>query len=202
MKNHLFCIQELLARGEEQELSAYLEDLNTRLFKNAGDISLGNDIADAICWEKARLAEEKGIRITADGKISSKAEILPADICTIFANALDNALEDLEDSGLVNPWIHIGIQNQGNLLCLVFENPVTDSTVLPAEGKTSKNPKHHQGLGLSNIRQAAEKYQGDSGQRSSLRKTAGSFVWKFFYRPELSIHNKITAVHNKIIAKT
>ena len=160
MKNHLFCIQELLARGEEQELSAYLEDLNTRLFKNAGDISLGNDIADAICWEKARLAEEKGIRITADGKISSKAEILPADICTIFANALDNALEDLEDSGLVNPWIHIGIQNQGNLLCLVFENPVTDSTVLPAEGKTSKNPKHHQGLGLSNIRQAAEKYQG------------------------------------------
>ena len=85
MKNHLFCIQELLARGEEQELSAYLEDLNTRLFKNAGDISLGNDIADAICWEKARLAEEKGIRITADGKISSKAEILPADICTIFA---------------------------------------------------------------------------------------------------------------------
>ena len=42
----------------------------------------------------------------------------------------------------------------------VFENPVTDSTVLPAEGKTSKNPKHHQGLGLSNIRQAAEKYQG------------------------------------------
>ena len=65
MKNHLFCIQELLARGEEQELSAYLEDLNTRLFKNAGDISLGNDIADAICWEKARLAEEKGIRITA-----------------------------------------------------------------------------------------------------------------------------------------
>ncbi len=160
MKNHLFCIQELLARGEEQELSAYLEDLNTRLFKNAGDISLGNDIADAICWEKARLAEEKGIRITADGKISSKAEILPADICTIFANALDNALEYLEDSGLVNPWIHIGIQNQGNLLCLVFENPVTDSTVLPAEGKTSKNPKHHQGLGLSNIRQAAEKYQG------------------------------------------
>ncbi len=160
MKNHLFCIQELLARGEEQELSAYLEELNIRLSKNTGDISLGNDIADAICWEKARLAEERGIRITADGKISSKAEILPTDICTIFANALDNALEYLEDSGLVNPWIHIGIQNQGNLLCLVFENPVTDSTVLSAEGKTSKNPKLHQGLGLSNIRQAAEKYQG------------------------------------------
>ena len=77
-----------------------------------------------------------------------------------LCNALDNALEYLKDSGLVNPWIHIGIQNQGNLLCLVFENPVTDSTVLPAEGKTSKNPKRHQGLGLSNIRQAAEKYQG------------------------------------------
>ena len=160
MKNHLFCIQDLLARGEEQELSAYLEDLNTRLSKNTGDISLGNDIADAICWEKGRLAEEKGIRITADGKIPSKAEILPADICTIFANALDNALEYLEDSGLADPWIHIGVQNQGNLLCLVFENPVTDSAVLPAEGKTSKSPKRHQGLGLSNIRQSAEKYQG------------------------------------------
>ncbi len=50
-----------------------------------------------------------------------KAKILPTDICTIFANALDNALEYLENSGLANPWIHIGIQNQGNLLCLVFE---------------------------------------------------------------------------------
>ena len=160
MKNHLFCIQDLLSRGEKRELAAYLEELNTRLSKNAGDISLGNEIADAICWEKARLAEEKGIRITADGKISSKAEILPTDICTIFANALDNALEYLENSGLANPWIHIGIQNQGNLLCLVFENPVADNIVLPAEGKTTKNPQHHQGLGLSNIRQAAERYQG------------------------------------------
>lgn len=160
MKNHLFCIQDLLSRGEKQELAAYLEELNTRLSKNAGDISLGNEIADAICWEKARLAEEKGIRITADGKISSKAEILPTDICTIFANALDNALEYLENSGLANPWIHIGIQNQGNLLCLVFENPVADNIVLPVEGKTTKNPQHHQGLGLSNIRQAAERYQG------------------------------------------
>ncbi len=160
MKNHLFCIQDLLSRGEKQELAAYLEELNTRLSKNAGDISLGNEIADAICWEKARLAEEKGIRITADGKISSKAKILPTDICTIFANALDNALEYLENSGLANPWIHIGIQNQGNLLCLVFENPVADNIVLPVEGKTTKNPQHHQGLGLSNIRQAAERYQG------------------------------------------
>lgn len=160
MKNHLFCIQDLLSRGEKRELAAYLEELNTRLSKNAGDISLGNEIADAICWEKARLAEEKGIRITADGKISSKAEILPTDICTIFANALDNALEYLENSGLANPWIHIGIQNQGNLLCLVFENPVADNIVLPVEGKTTKNPQHHQGLGLSNIRQAAERYQG------------------------------------------
>lgn len=160
MKNHLFCIQDLLSRGEKQGLAAYLEELNTRLSKNAGDISLGNEIADAICWEKARLAKEKGIRITADGKISSKAEILPTDICTIFANALDNALEYLENSGLANPWIHIGIQNQGNLLCLVFENPVADNIVLPAEGKTTKNPQHHQGLGLSNIRQAAERYQG------------------------------------------
>ena len=160
MKNHLFCIQDLLSRGEKQDLAAYLEELNIRLSKNAGDLSLGNEIADAICWEKARLAEEKGIRITADGKISSKAEILPTDICTIFANALDNALEYLENSGLANPWIHIGIQNQRNLLCLVFENPVTDNIVLPAEGKTTKNPQHHQGLGLSNIRQAVERYQG------------------------------------------
>ncbi len=41
MKNHLFCIQDLLSRGEKQELAAYLEELNTRLSKNAGDISLG-----------------------------------------------------------------------------------------------------------------------------------------------------------------
>lgn len=160
MKNHLFCIQELLTRGEEKELASYLEELNTRLSKSSGEISLGNEIADAICWEKARLASEKNIQVTADGRFPSDAEIQLADICIIFANALDNALEFLEDSGLSHPWIHIGIQNQGNLLCLIFENPVTDSVSLPVEGKTSKNHLQHQGLGLSNIREAAERYQG------------------------------------------
>ena len=60
MKNHLFCIQELLARGEEQELSAYLEELNIRLSKNTGDISLGNDIADAICWKRHGWPKKEG----------------------------------------------------------------------------------------------------------------------------------------------
>ena len=180
MKNHLFCIQDLLSRGEKQELAAYLEELNTRLSKNAGDISLGNEIADAICWEKARLAEEKGIRITADGKISSKAKILPTDICTIFANALDNALEYLENSGLANPWIHIGIQNQRNLLCLVFENPVTDLD-FPISARLQKDTR------------------GLFGQKFPLNKTTKSFAWRFFYKSEISVRNKISAIHNKKI---
>ena len=160
MKNHLFCIQDLLSRGEKEELEAYLEKLNAGLSKKAGEISLGNPLANAICWEKARIAAEKGFSITADGKISPKAVLQPIDICTIFANALDNALESLEETGLSAPWIHIGIQNQGSLLCLVFENPVPEEFALPKEGKTSKNPQYHQGIGLSNIRQTAEKYQG------------------------------------------
>lgn len=59
MKNHLFCIQDLLSRGEKEELEAYLEKLNAGLSKKAGEISLGNPLADAICWEKPALPLKK-----------------------------------------------------------------------------------------------------------------------------------------------
>ena len=41
--------------------------------------------------------------------------------------------------------------------------------------------------------------RGLSGQKFPLNKTAKSFAWRFFYKPEISVRNKIPAIHNKKI---
>ncbi|OUP68374.1 hypothetical protein B5F10_20495 [Anaerotruncus colihominis] len=46
------------------------------------------------------------------------------DLCTIFANALDNALEAVKD--LEEKWIDIRIRQQWRMLFITFRNPTEE----------------------------------------------------------------------------
>ena len=69
------------------------------------------------------------------------------DLCVIFANALDNAIQACQSGG-GTPSIRITGKRQGDFYMLTFENTCSDGPLPPA------------GTGLSNIRAAAEKYRG------------------------------------------
>lgn len=176
MKNHLNSMCYLAKEKKYHELEQYLEELGASVEHIDTELHCGNALADAICNEKNQLAIIKDISFEIEGKMPENSNIEPVDICTILSNALDNAIEAVENSNLEKRWIKLVITCQGDIIFLHFTNPVSEQQAETFHGitfhentfhekkfygKTSKKDKLNHGFGLQNIRLAAEKYGGE-----------------------------------------
>lgn len=167
MKNHYVVLSALAEEGRYTELREYLAQLGEKLSRSDVGIQCGNDIADAILNEKNRRAKEQGAVVEVEGRLPQDCGIEMLDICTIFSNALDNALEYLEGARLEEKWIRIKISGQGNMWLFRFENPVKeDVRILPSGvtgkgcGTTGEDDAGWHGFGTMNMERTAEKYMG------------------------------------------
>lgn len=145
----------------EEEVSAF-ENLN----------KTGNQVLDTILAAKVFHCRKNRIQITcvADGKLLDFMHV--TDICSIFGNALDNAIEHVvmipeEEKRL----IHVSVSAKRNFVFIKVEN-YCEAEIRMNEHKlisTTKTDKEHHGFGLLSIRAAAEKYGGtvDFGQQNN-----------------------------------
>lgn len=161
MKNHLQAMLYLARAEKYSELEKYLEDVSFAVMHIDQELHCGNYLADAICNEKNQVALRKGIAFEIEGKMSEDVKVEPVDICTIFANALDNAIEALESESQQSRWIKLLISCQGDIVYLRFTNPVLTDQKEPISKRTSKKDAQNHGFGLQNVRIAVEKYHGE-----------------------------------------
>ena len=124
------------------------------------EINCGHILAGSICTHKANIAAQKGIRLEVDGRIPEQIELMPVDLCTILSNALDNAIEAVENMEEELRFIRLEMSSQGKLLFFRFSNPVKkDADIAKLGVSTKKDIKNH-GFGLLNIKYVVEKYNG------------------------------------------
>ena len=135
-------------RGEtnEQKKEAWLDQIENELILSA----------------KLRKARQLDVRITcvADGALLNKLHV--TDICTIFGNALDNALESVVM--IPDPQkrlIHVSVSAQKNFIFINIANTLgTDLIESEDSLLTTKEDKKNHGYGLKGIRYAVGKYGG------------------------------------------
>lgn len=123
----------------------------------------GNSVLDTILGGKILQAKKMGVQITcvADGALLNFMHVM--DICTIFGNALDNALESV--IMLTDPQkrlIHVTVSAQRSFVSIQVLNYCEQEIKKEADGmpKTTKSDKKNHGFGLKSIRYAVEKYGG------------------------------------------
>ena len=83
----------------------------------------------------------------------------PEDVCVIFGNALDNAIEACGKVKTADKHIDVVmIQQEDEVFC-----KITNTTVAPIQStlKTTKADKENHGFGLLNIKRALEKYDSE-----------------------------------------
>ena len=113
--------------------------------------------------QKFFTAEKTNIQITcvADGKILDYIHVI--DICTIFGNALDNAIEHVvmipeKEKRL----IHVSVSQKKNFVFIKVEN-YCENEIIKNEHQlisTTKSDKQNHGFGLKSMIQTAQKYNG------------------------------------------
>lgn len=183
MKNHLICLRELAERGSTERVRSYIEELQENMEGAKTAISSGNEIADAVIGEKSAVAKSGGIEIRLDGRLPEELPVKATDLCVLFSNALDNALEALERMragsgektlGEGERWIEIRIRQQGQMLSLIFRNPAGSESIPPA-GRTEKEDAENHGFGTLNMLYTTRKYRGDLRRR--IEKEDGKTVF-------------------------
>ena len=159
MKNHLLGIQRL--SSDNEKLGQYISGLLDRTENYETLADTGNSMIDGLLSEKIRKASEEGIDITAAVDLRNTESISDMDLCTIFGNALDNAIEasmKVSDKGLRS--IMVKGMRRGGELILTVQNYYEGQLKRAAEGLLSSKAEPGHGLGLSSIRRAVENNGG------------------------------------------
>lgn len=159
MANHL----QTMAALPEPELQSYIGELIGSSSFSHGKAFCENRVVNIVLSSKAALMEQN--KISADMKLFVPQE-LPlenTDLCALFANSLDNAVEACRKLPEEKRRISVRARVEKGLFVLRVQNPENETghwkNGLPAT--TKPNAEKH-GFGLSGIRKIAEQYGGSA----------------------------------------
>ena len=165
LKNHIIALLGLLENKEWEKIENYLKNMEGSAALGTREEITGNRIVDVLLYQKRNIAEEKNIIWECDVHIPGICHINEFDLCVLFGNILDNAVEACErlqrgrsESGS-QPFINI----QGKMVkkCFFFflknSADMSDKNKVKSAGKA--NPEEH-GIGLLNISDVVHRYNG------------------------------------------
>lgn len=170
IKNHIGVMRELMNRGEYQEAENFLASMEGALGQLEQVCRTGNPVTDVIINEKYNQAAKENIFFKSEFYFPDTIRIDTFDISVILNNALENAMEAVKrehwEEGKQEKENHGEIRIRSfcrkHMFLIEVENTFTGTFSWTKEGLplSSKKDTFHHGLGLKNIRQAAEKYHG------------------------------------------
>lgn len=159
LRNHLQVIQEMCNAKQYAQMESYISELSGHPMLSKSFSITGNQAADTVISIKKACADNIGIRLTCDGSFAWLSNLSPIDVCAVFSNLLDNALEG--SKGAANPHITIKGNDHAHFYTLIVSNHVPENIKIKNNSvKTSKRDKKHHGLGLSSIDSVIRKYNG------------------------------------------
>jgi hypothetical protein len=160
MNNHIGLIRNLIDEQKYEDLKLYVDDLY-------GDVARANDII---------VAENKALSVLLNAKkerakelniefqsfiAASGISMQDRDICTLFGNILDNAIEAAEKS-MHKKFVDFSIQKTESGCIIQCENSMGFKPVVK-KGRflSNKDNNHLHGIGTENIKDIVSKYNGE-----------------------------------------
>ena len=160
MNNHIICLNELYKGEKYGELGEYLKQLSNTVTEIQAPIRTGNEIVDAIISEKAEEAKPFQIKIQVDGDFKG-ITVSAMDLCTIFSNLLDNAIEAVKAVKETDREISVSARKTGSFWLLAVKNNTAFKVEISDRIKTTKSDKKEHGFGIGNVDRAVQKCGGE-----------------------------------------
>lgn len=156
-KNQLIVLKAFWDKKDLLSAQNYLSDSFNFIDEISG-IQTGNYVLDVLLSDKKKTA--KDIKFDVRGYISAEF-VEPIDICTIFGNALDNAIEACKRTDIADKTIKISLVENVSTIHICISNPVYKPVrIVNNRISTTKKDKINHGLGLYSIKKSVEKYNG------------------------------------------
>nr|WP_289767853.1 sensor histidine kinase [uncultured Acetatifactor sp.] len=170
MKNHIIALTALSRNKEWEKIEDYLKNMEGVILDAGGDLT-GNKVVDALLYLKRKQAEGEDIKWECDMQMPKGCCINEFDLCVLMGNILDNALEacgrmQKDESRFIN------IQARTVKKCFLIEvKNSMDRTEKLTEGFTNKDDSQEHGIGLLNVGDVVNRYNG------AVHKEAGKGIF-------------------------
>ncbi|WP_133014508.1 sensor histidine kinase [Clostridium cuniculi] len=160
--NHMRILIGLIENGENQRAIDYMSEL-TDTYKNMQKNSVTkNKVIDSILSNLIEECKQKNIKLDLDIKLPEEIQITDIDLCIIFSNLIDNAIEACEKlNNSSQKIINLKSNISGNYMYVSIENSYDgEISKNGVEFITWKKNKKFHGVGLENIGITVNKYKG------------------------------------------
>ena len=160
LKHHIIALR---AEENKEKRNAYLDQMEDEIRNYEAQNKTGNQVLDTLLTAKSLYCMREKIALTyvVDGARLDFMDVM--DICSIFGNALDNAIEcEKKIPETEKRMIHVSMFVQQTFLIIRFENycegELNFEQNLPV---TTKKQAEFHGYGLKSLRHTVHKYGGE-----------------------------------------
>lgn len=177
MANHL----QILASLSPSKKDAYLAELIKSPAMGNPLHYCGDSTVNAVLSTKATVLVQEQIEFEARVDVQQELPFDKVDVCALFANALDNAIEACQKLPAGRRQIALNARAQKGMLAINITNPTPDGSGLvdgQALPPTTKADAHNHGLGLKSIKEIVIRHGG-----SMELNTDGGEFQLFLYMP-------------------
>lgn len=159
IKNHLIILNGFCEQGNVTAAVNYIKSISNISDANRYYITSNNIILDIILNYKLGEAEKKEIEVETVIDEIGALSVEENDLCAIFSNLIDNAIEACDSMNKGKKWIKIVITLKGDMLVIVVSNSFSGK-YKEENGNyiTIKEGMH--GFGIKSVKSKVEKYGG------------------------------------------
>jgi len=157
LRHHLTMIQAFIETGEKEKLTDYVSQYKSLLLDDTF-IFCDNIAVNSLLWYYYAIAKNEDVNFNAKLGLSENIGISDTDLCIIFGNSIENAIEACRKVDGVK-YIKIISMLTENLLAITIDNSFNGE--LKKDGDTFISTKHERkGIGTISVKAVAEKYGG------------------------------------------
>lgn len=161
MANHMMCLNSLAQWENLEELKSYLQKMQEQaqvIQKKC--YTTGNQVLDVIT--NYYLNSLEGVDIKISGQVSPSLAIDSVSLCTIFANLIKNAFEELARNEENKRVLNINFRQGTEYFQLIITNSLSEESKKKENiFITKKDDKKNHGIGLKNVQKAVEEWGGE-----------------------------------------
>ncbi|WP_295066994.1 sensor histidine kinase [Ruminococcus sp.] len=160
VRKHIASLEGLINTNKADEAGKYRDMLNIELNKLMPRFECENPILTVVVNNKLETADTMKVDFRVNAEYTEVNFISNLDITAIFSNLLDNAFEACAELPEGKRHVSLSIARRNYFVFIYVENTFAKVNQ-DVKKRYRSTKKGHQGIGMSNIKSACEKYHGN-----------------------------------------